>query len=353
MKNSKKTLIIAVILVIISSMLINCYEKAIIANPKAVEEKPLNIAVLLYKVKNVPYVSILKQNFEEIQKKNEDKVKFSFYDSKGSQFIQDKTIDELLQRGDTDVIFLDIVNEKNYQEAIDKIKEKNIPVVLFHREPFNMDPVRSYSKAFFVGTNIEQAGRLEGKIIVDAWNKDKKILDRNHDNIIQYIMLIGELNNLDAIGRTKYSIEEINDAGISTQEIASKVCNWDETIAENIVETIFLKEGNVIEAIISNNDSMAIGAIKVLQKYGYNQGDKMKTILVVGVDAIPEAQELIKKGYMTGSVIQDASAVTEAVYNIGINLFYGRPPLYGTEYKIDDTGVAIRIPYKEYIKTNS
>ena len=57
---------------------------------------------------------------------------------------------------------------------------------------------------------------------------------------------------------------------------------------------------NKIEVIIANNDSMAIGAIQALQEYGYNKGDKTKIIPVVGVDAIPEAQDLIKKGIMTG-----------------------------------------------------
>jgi len=93
---------------------------------------------------------------------------------------------------------------------------------------------------------------------------------------------------------------------------------------------------------------MAIGAIEVLQKYGYNKGDNTKTIAVVEVDAIPAAQELIKKGEMTGSVLQDAPAMAEACYAIGINLVYDKEPLEGTQYKFDETGVAVRIPYKEY-----
>ena len=38
---------------------------------------------------------------------------------------------------------------------------------------------------------------------------------------------------------------------------------------------------------------MAIGAIEALQKYGYNTGDKSRTIPIVGVDGIPEAKKLI------------------------------------------------------------
>ena len=79
----------------------------------------------------------------------------------------------------------------------------------------------------------------------------------------------------------------------------------------------FLSQGNKVEVIIANNDGMAQGAIEALQTYGYNLGDKAKTIPVVGVDGTPAAQELIKKGFMEGTVSQDAKAMAEAIYTIG------------------------------------
>ena len=127
-----------------------------------------------------------------------------------------------------------------------------------------------------------------------------------------------------------------------------KFANWDKELAKNAIESLFLKYGGKIEAIIANNDAMAIGAIEALQKYGYNKGDKTKTIPVVGIDAIPEAKDLIKKGFMTGTVIQDPPAMAEALYTVGMNLVDNKNPLEGTDYKFDETGVAIRIPYKEY-----
>lgn len=100
---------------------------------------------------------------------------------------------------------------------------------------------------------------------------------------------------------------------------------------------------------IANDDSMAIGAVESLQKYGYNKGDKTKTIQVVGVDAVPEAKELISKGFMLGSPFQDTKDMAEALYTVGMNLLYNRDPIEGTQYKFDDTGVAIRIPYMESV----
>ena len=159
---------------------------------------------------------------------------------------------------------------------------------------------------------------------------------------------MGESDNLEAIERTKHSVSTINSAGIKTQELALKVCNWNEEEGKNATRALLLQFGNKVEVIISNNDSMAIGAISALQEQGYNKGDKTKTIPVVGIDAIPEAQELIKQGIMTGSVLQDPSAMAKALYTVGMNLVYNKNPLDGTEYKFDYTGVAIRLPYEEY-----
>ncbi len=216
-----------------------------------------------------------------------------------------------------------------------------------------MEPVKSYGKAYFVGTNPAEAGILQGELLTNLWNKDKNIIDKNGDNIMQYVMLMGPRNNLEAIGRTKYSVLSIDDAGIKTEEIALRVCNWEENLAKDAMDALFLSNANKIEVIISNNDAMAIGAIEALQKYGYNRGDKNRTIPIVGVDGIPKAIQLINQGIMTGSVPQDAASMAEATYLIGMNLVNGRPPLDGTSYKFDDTGVSVRIPYKGYISNDN
>lgn len=101
--------------------------------------------------------------------------------------------------------------------------------------------------------------------------------------------------------------------------------------------------------MIANDDTMAIGAIQALQSYGYNKGDKTKTIPVVGIDAVPEVRELISKGIILGSQFQDPKDIAQALYTVGMNLVYNRNPVDSTQYKLDETGVAIRLPYQEYV----
>jgi methyl-galactoside transport system substrate-binding protein len=343
----KKILTIIITSVIMTAIIANLNQYVTSASLKAGEGKTVRVGVLLYRFDDA-YISLVRQSLEQIQKENEGTVEFSFYDGKNDQSIQNESIDALLEKKEVDLLLVNLVKTTSTQVVINKIKPLNIPVILFNREPVDIDSVQSYTKSCYIGTEAEEAGILQGKVIVNAWNNNAA-MDKNKDNTLQYIMLMGELNNLEAIKRTQYSILKINNSGIKTQELALRVCNWNEEDAKEVTKTLFLQHGNKIEAILANNDSMAIGAIKALQEYGYNKGGKTPTIPVVGVDAIPEAQELIKEGIMTGSVLQDPYAQAKALYTVGMNLVNNRNPIYDTEYKFDGTGVAIRLPYKEYI----
>ena len=158
-----------------------------------------------------------------------------------------------------------------------------------------------------------------------------------------------QLNNVGALERTKSSISTIKNSGIKTQELSRKVLSWNQQLAKEAIASLFLQSGNNIEMIISNNDAMAIGAIEALQKYGYNNGDPTKTIPVFGIDGILAAQELIKKGFMTGTVFEDPNDTVEALYKVGLNLVYNIPPLEDTPYKFAKAETVIRIPYRGVI----
>lgn len=291
------------------------------------------------------YLVLLRKSFEEIQKRNPKQVEFTFYDAKFNQETQNLELDNKLKEG-VDLVLLDMVDVNEVGELIKKISHYDIPVIFFNREPLNLDALKVYKKALFIGTDSRQAGILQGKMIADAWENHKKSMDKNNDNILQYIMLVGERFNKTSLDRSTFSVSTIQEAGIKTEELASRILNWSTENAKDTVGALFLKYGNNIEAIISNDDSMAIGAVEALQQYGYNSGDKSKVIAVVGVDGVPEAQELISKGFMLGTAFQDPNVMANTIYTVGMNLVNDRTPVEGIPYKLDDSGVAILIPFQ-------
>lgn len=343
MKNNKKTIIIILGILIVTVFFCNMREVS--AGLKIEGSQPVKVGVLFYSLDD-PYVAEIRKSLEAIQSKNQEEVEFIFQDAKEDQKAQNQSIDKLIQEK-VDLLLVNLVDINAAKSVINKIKENNIPVILFNREPKSDEIIKSYNKAIFIGTDPKVSGVSEGKILVNEWNDNRINIDRNKDGIMQYIMLMGEVNNLDAIGRTKYSIATVQQSGIKTEELKLVVCNWNKECAHKAIHDSLLQFGNRIEVIISNNDSMAIGAVEALQEYNYNKGDESKTITVVGVDGIPEAQDLVKKGYMAGTVLQYPDDMATALYVCGMNLVENKSAIDGTGYKFDSSGVAIRIPYVE------
>lgn len=350
MKIFKKTLMFIIIINTLITPILNFTQTNVYAVPNSNVSSPVKIGVFFYSF-NDNWLNLVKQNLEDMQKESNNQVEFIFFDAKENQTIQNQSIDSALkQKFDVFIINFADLNFDVISNTITKIAKKNIPLILYGElTKSQLDLIKSITKPVLIGSNNKQSGSLEGKVLVDVWNSNKTIIDKNNDNIMQYILLHGPSDNLAAIERTKYSILEINSAGIKTEQIDLVYCNWNKEIAKTAIESLFLRYGNQIEAIISNNDAMAIGAIEALQKYGYNNGNKEKTIAVVGIDGLPEAQDLIKKGFMTGTVYQNPHETAEAFYKIGMNLALDKDPLEDTNYTFDSTGIKINLPYYEYI----
>jgi methyl-galactoside transport system substrate-binding protein len=343
----KKLISIIIVILLLSNIIpYNAY-----ALQNSTNQTQLKAAVFINNFDDL-FLYEIKKNLEDIQAENKNKVEFTFFDAKENQGSQNESIEKALNEN-FDLFVLRPVskNISDLEGIFNKIQQKDIPlIILYEKTPSIVNLLRSYPRAVIIDTDLVQSGILEGKILVNAWNANKEVLDKNKDNIMQYILIKGPSDSNITTIRNKYSIQAINESGIKTQELSSVTCNFLEECARTAVESMFLNYNNKIEAIIANSDSMAIGAVKALQKYGYNKGDPFKYIPVVGVDALPEAQKLINQGFMTGTVRQNPREHANAIYSIGMNLVSGVPPLSGTNYKFDETGIAIQLPYFEYVK---
>ncbi|WP_026888706.1 galactose ABC transporter substrate-binding protein [Clostridium beijerinckii] len=336
---------------IISILLLRSIETSVYATPNTNSQDQVKIAVFLSNF-NSPFISSLKKDLEEVQRENENRIHFTFFDSKGNETIQNENIDGSFNQN-FNLFVVDLVNSNtNFsQNALGKIFNKNIPLIvtLIPSNPI-INYIKTYNRAVIIGADDAQSGSLQGNILVDSWNSNKKALDRNKDNVMQYIMLKGPISDPSTPLRSKYPIQALNDAGIKTDELLSSTCNWNKDCARDDIQSSLLNLYSKVEVIISNNDAMAIGAIEALQKYGFNKGGNSKYIPVVGVDAIPESRKLIDQGFMTGTVIQDTRAYADAIHSVGVNLISGADPLNETNYKFDETGPIIKLPFYKYVK---
>jgi len=111
--------------------------------------------------------------------------------------------------------------------------------------------------------------------------------------------------------------------------------------------------GNMIELVICNSDTMAEGAIRALQTFGYNLGTSdCTTIPVFGVDASVSGRKLIAEGKMSGTVVQDAAGMAECILHLAKNVAQDKDMLDDTEgYNWDEEHNLrnkLYIPYSLY-----
>lgn len=271
-----------------------------------------------------------------------DKLSVDIVDSQNSQPTQNDKVDLFITKK-VKAMAVNPVDRTAAGTIIDKAQKANIPVVFINREPLAAD-LAKWDKAFFVGAKAEESGTMEGEIIAEYW-KSHPEADKNGDGVLQYVMLKGEPGHQDAELRTKYSIMAIEEAGIKVEKVAEDTAMWDRVKGQEKMAAFLSSKGDKIEAVLANNDDMALGAIEALKSAGYFKNDKFMP--VVGVDATDAAQQALKEGTMLGTVLNDADNQGKATIELMRVLAAGETPTKeNTGFEITD-GKYVWIPYQK------
>ena len=270
--------------------------------------------------------------------------KIEIADGQDDQTTQDGQVDQFIADG-VNVLIVNPVDRMSSQSIIDKAKAANIPVVFINREPTG-EMLATYEKAYYVGAKAEESGTEAGELVA-AYFKAHPEADKNKDGKLQFILLRGQNGHQDMILRSKYSVEAIHDAGIEPVELASAIANWDKLEAMKMTNAFLMSIGpENIEAIIANNDEMALGAVEALKAQDYNIGNPEAYIPVVGVDANASALDAMDRGEMLGTVLNDADNQGISAVRLAAALAEGKDT--GTiGYTITDNKY-IWIPYQNH-----
>ena len=306
-----------------------------------------------------------------------NQIVYQEYDANHDQMAQNTQVDKAIQNG-ADVLVVNIVNSGSAERTdviCQKADQAGIPIIFFNRpieeEGYEGVILDYYDDIAFVGTNSAEAGHLQGQMIGEYLVDHYDEVDLNDDGRISYALFKGEAANAEAIYRTKYSVEDANEILASknypplTYFDSSSVDkfqldltgSWTSDSAQSYMLTDLTRynedNGNMIELVIANSDSMAEGAINALQTYGYNLGtDDCTTIPVFGVDATAAGRQLIASGIMTGTIAQDAQAMADCICKMVQNTQKGHDLLFDMDSYPRDTEYdrerMILLPYSIY-----
>lgn len=83
----------------------------------------------------------------------------------------------------------------------------------------------------------------------------------------------------------------------------------------------WLLAGTQFDAIVANNDEMAIGAGMALQQAGKAKGE----VAIVGIDGLPDGLAAVKRGLLAASVFQDPKAQAAKAVESAIKMIKGEP----------------------------
>jgi inositol transport system substrate-binding protein len=194
-------------------------------------------------------------------------------------------------------------------DAMDPIiaaaKDAGIPVVFVNRNPFgeSQPPEGTY----YVGSEEVVAGQKQAEYLGE-------LMGDEGGNVF---VLQGKLDNEAAIKRTSGFVDTIEADFPNIEVVAIEVGDWQRDQGVDITENWLTAYGDDIDAVVGNNDEMALGAVEVLQRAGRTD------VIVLGVDFTPDAKAAIQEGTMNGSVRQDLAGQGAGGVQVAYDLFHG------------------------------
>ncbi len=189
-----------------------------------------------------------------------------------------------------DAIIVNAVDTDATPKITKMVTAAKIPLVYVNRKPVDFDKLPA--GVAVVASDEKQSGTLQARQVC-------KLLGGKGDILV----LMGELSNESARARTKDIEDVIATKDCSGMKIVDKrEGKWSRTQGQDITMN-WLSSGTKFDAIVSNNDEMAIGAINALKA-----ARKLtpKTV-VAGIDATPDGLAAMKSGDLKVSVYQNAA----------------------------------------------
>jgi inositol transport system substrate-binding protein len=249
------------------------------------------------------WLSILRNSMIE-HARGLDGVQLQFDDAHGDVGKQLSQIQNFIAQG-ASAIIVNTVDSSATPRMTKLARDAGVPLVYVNRRPAEETLP---DKVVFVGSDETQGGTLEMEELARQMNYQGNVA-----------IMVGELATHGARFRTK-ATEDVIAKYSKMKVIEKQVGDWQREKGLDLMNN-WLTAGRPIDAVASNNDEMAIGAIMAIQQAHVPAGK----ILVGGVDATPDALAEVAKGTMAVTVFQDARGQGIGAVDAAVKLAKGQP----------------------------
>ncbi|RCR68243.1 sugar ABC transporter substrate-binding protein [Larkinella punicea] len=241
-------------------------------------DKKLTVGVTMLSMQNEFIVNVS----DEIEKKaQESGVELITVDAERSALKQIEQVESFIAQK-VDVIIMNPCEVEASSPAVTKALAANIPII-------NVNSETTAKPSAFIGSDDVESARIAMKFIAEKLGGKGNV-----------VMMHGYMGQAAQIKREQ-GAREILKQYPNLKLIAHQTGEWDRAKAMSLMENWIQSYGTTINAVFAQNDEMGMGAVKALTDAGLK--DK---VIVVSIDAIPDALQAVKKGTLDATVFQNA-----------------------------------------------
>ncbi|MCE0493710.1 substrate-binding domain-containing protein [Vibrio salinus] len=176
----------------------------------------------------------------------------------------------------------------------------------------NVEPIKDLSKlpprTVYVGSNELESGTMQMEELAKLAGYEGNVaILRGPDNAHA-----AKIRTLD--------VQHVMEKYPKLKLLKSESANWARNQAYKIVDK-WIKSDIDFKVLVANNDEMAVGGIMALR----DAGKDVKSYLIGGIDATPDALSEMQKGNLDVTVFQDASAQGITAVNVAYKLMNNTP----------------------------
>lgn len=246
------------------------------------------------------FMTYVRNGLEEAAKQED--VQIQFEDAQGDVVRQLNQVEGFLNQKVDAVIVLpvDTAATANMTRAA---VAANKPLVYVNRHP---DERNLPKGVVTVASNDIEAGQLQMHFLAEKLGGKGTLA-----------IIMGDLAQNATHDRTEGVKQVLKDyPGIKVVEQQS--AEWQRNKGMDLTSN-WLLAGTHFDAIVANNDEMAIGAAMALQQAGKAKGE----IAIVGIDGLPDGLAAIRRGMLAASVFQDPRAQASSALQAAIKMIKG------------------------------
>lgn len=250
------------------------------------------------------WLTYLRESMDQKAKSMPEGVQLQFEDARSDVVKQLSQVESFVSQK-VDAIVVNPVDTAATRKITEAAVKAGIPLVYVNRRP---DDLALPKGVVTVASDDLEAGRMQMQYLADKMGGKGSV-----------VILLGDLANNSTANRTK-GVKEVlaKYPGIRIDQEQTGV--WLRDRGMTLVND-WLTQGREFNAVVANNDEMAIGAAMALNQAGVERG----SVLIAGVDGTPDGLRAVQRGELAVSVFQDAKGQAEGSVETAVKMIKQQP----------------------------